>query len=485
MAIGRLIAKSLLVGEEVGVKGFGTFFNEAPSAQQHVHEKHRIWTSPRTSMAFREDPSTGFEINSSDAATRLLSDLLRSEEGLQEPEAERMSAAWAADVRRELADSGISVLRGLGTFTQNEQGIQFSQDDDFPSATEMPAIEGYSAELAQEQSHSGDEPPEMAHQDRPAEHDEPAEPDASDGPTDTADLADSGDIADSGDAAYAGEGTPTDQDPASDELAPVAAENSAEHTAENVAGEDAPADSTDELTEEPAPVTDTEAHSEEDDSESESPEPLPVVPPPARSRSPRRYERDQGGSSKAAVWVLGALALIVVVALVYRFVLTPSPNQPAMAEQQAEIEPAIDDSSAISEADSSLIASGALQNDGSGNAIAHGSDERASSSDETTSGGPTSVNDNESTPVHEDELVRGMGGYTLVVGSTMNETTARKALAQFERLGLPMGVLAYDSDDETRYRIAIGHYQTAALADTARTTRADELPEGTWVLAVR
>jgi hypothetical protein len=78
-----------------------------------------------------------------------------------------------------------------------------------------------------------------------------------------------------------------------------------------------------------------------------------------------------------------------------------------------------------------------------------------------------------------------MGGYTLVVGSTLNEITARQALGQFSSLELPMGVLGYESDDATRYRIAVGHYETAALADSARAQRANELPAGTWVLAIR
>gem|GEM_PF-2942365 len=59
MAIGRLIAKALLEGDDVHVEGFGTFVREAPPAAVHDHEQHRIWTPPRPVIDFRVENGPG------------------------------------------------------------------------------------------------------------------------------------------------------------------------------------------------------------------------------------------------------------------------------------------------------------------------------------------------------------------------------------------------------------------------------------------
>jgi len=463
MAIGRLIAKSLLRGWDVGVKGFGVFVNEAPVAQQHVHEKHRIWTSPRRSIVFRVDEAIGFSADVDKGEPRgfhLLSALLSCDGGLDPHDAERMSAAWANDVRSELLESGISVLRGLGTFTLSDGIAHFEQDEDFPSMAEMPAIYGYSEELAHVESDNEliEDPPSSL-----------VSPDTD----------------------VSMEGTSTVEGPTVDHVDVDVGEEHLEaedHSETALEATDSPQEAPHtERTEDPIEGVGTSDMAgsadspEKEISEATGDEPaadeVPIVPPPARSRSPRRYERSEGDSSKAAVWIIGVVSLIVLIALIYRFGRSPASTEPALAEQEI----ATDDSTSASLSDSSLVIAQADTDSAAG-----------ANPDEATES-PTSSADGSEEPIppdapveaHSDDLVRGMGGYTLVVGSTLNEITARQALGQFSSLELPMGVLGYESDDATRYRIAVGHYETAALADSARAQRANELPAGTWVLAIR
>ena len=83
------------------------------------------------------------------------------------------------------------------------------------------------------------------------------------------------------------------------------------------------------------------------------------------------------------------------------------------------------------------------------------------------------------------DIRRGMGGYTLIVGSSRRQETALALMSTLAPPSWPSGVLTHDAGDVVRYRVAVGHFQTAALADSARTRYASELPEGTWVLSVR
>ncbi len=459
----------------MGIKGFGVLSYEAPSAQQHVHDKYRIWTSPRPVTLFEEDPSTGYDSDSSTKIpAKLLSDLLQSEEGLEEKDAERMSAAWAADVRRELDDSGISVLRGLGTFTQHEGPIEFTQDDDFPSTMDMPAIDGYSDELTEERNAASEE-----HAPEPALSTEGL--DDSDDSEDSEGLEGRDSEAATIEAEHGVESASSDTDNSMDDR------NSAsiDETQESLPEETVVADSTDALNTVSDAETDQETAQMGDDSESEPSESLPILPPPARSRSPRRYERHQNGSSKAAIWVLGIVALIVIIALVYRFtILTPTTSEPALVEQQSESRSTAEDSTSLVDSDTTALATTAGTAAGQPGADENVDDSNDGRAAEEAPDGDLSPGD-DSTTVQYDELERGIGGYTLVVGSTMNRTSAREALEQYENLGLPVGVLSYESDEVTRHRIAVGHYETAALADTARVAQAGELPEGTWVLAIR
>lgn len=76
-------------------------------------------------------------------------------------------------------------------------------------------------------------------------------------------------------------------------------------------------------------------------------------------------------------------------------------------------------------------------------------------------------------------------GYTLIVGSTLVESDALNSIQKYRRLGLPAAILAYESGGTTRYRLAVGLYESAARADQARQDLTDSLPDGTWVRRIR
>ena len=83
------------------------------------------------------------------------------------------------------------------------------------------------------------------------------------------------------------------------------------------------------------------------------------------------------------------------------------------------------------------------------------------------------------------EITADTPGYMLVVGSSLELQGAQQSLTQFANLGVPLGVIAYEEDGITRYRMGVGIYETAAIADEARIKLSEELPEGTWVKRIR
>jgi len=483
-----------------------------------------------------------------------LAGLIQQESGLDARESARLADAWMADVLAELQTSGISVIRGLGTFTMTEAGLRFEQDDDFPSLSDFPAVEGYSAALASAatvvpsasdgtgpstESHgttsdvvSGDTTSVQRddvtdeHADflvgaGPEEHSEPsagtpgeesmdsaADVDADnrkDDPTHdaTADQEDdaaqeSTDLSepdDHHDEPQADESADDTDSPQGDAWA-SGIEQAIEQADSRIEADGGSADPDGPVfTREEAPSNVDEPSDTSEPSpgaaaihrppEGQDDEPTAVatesseesgakaVPAPAHSRSPRRYERSQSGSSRTALLAIAIVVLIVASALIYRFVVAPPEDEPAMAAAQEDVQTASDDST---------------------DAMAAAGDPAAS--DSTMGPMNASTSDSTMTPAQEpptatapvstvDAITKGMGGYTLVVSSTLNESTARAELNNYAALGWPMGVLAYETEDLTRYRIAVGHYSTAAEADAARNQFADNLPEGTWVLSVR
>ena len=515
--------------------------------------------------------------------TRSLEELIQHDSGLSEHEAIRLADAWKADVLQELQSSGISVVRGLGTFTVVEGKIQFQQDADFPSLSDTPAVEGFSARLAAE-SALGEVQDEMSDVPEPVTVD-----------VETASLEDSEDVNDSlpvdaPDAAVkeAQHNVPEHNVPehnvpehtvpehnvpehhvpehhvpeladddvnletggSSQDHPDAFAERDAdwamgvEHAIEAAdrrvegtdkgssslegealessgpdnlgSGRDRDPDQAEQVPDQPASVQQASERAPDqpasDQAEAESvsdamapgttsTEAAPAATGPdesvpakshttVRSRSPRRYERDEGGSSRAALWTLGAVVLVVIAALIYRFAISPSPEDPAFANQDAAEETGVladsSSDSAMASTDSTAVAG---SEEGTQTADSNRPPVPSEESAPPTPGSAPAAADNSrgdvDSTIPRDEIVRGMGGYTLVVGSTLNEQTARNALSSFRSLGLPMGVLAYESEDPTRYRIAVGLYGSAVEADSARNRLASDLPEGTWVLSVR
>ena len=183
------------------------------------------------------------------------------------------------------------------------------------------------------------------------------------------------------------------------------------------------------------------------------------------------------------------VVLIIIAAAVYRFVLVPSTgseSSPAVAaledSSQTEFNPGTSDSLASapsSEPDD--VMAGEVGSTEAGDSVTGPESERP----EPPVPGNTA---SDYTPTSAEGIitvVRGMGGYTLIVGSTLNPVTAELERERFAPLGMPTGLLAYQGPDTTRYRIAVGHFNTAAEADSARVSESERLPEGTWVLSVR
>lgn len=498
-----------------------------------------------------------------------LEELIQGESGLDDKEAIRLADAWRADVMQELQTSGISVIRGLGTFTLSEGRIHFQQDADFPSLTDLPAVEGFSAQLtaaaapglpdfeqpsepeapspvgteeiedhsdfATDDTLGGDVPevgPEVpfedARDDIPDRAISEAAGDTGASTTDLSDIDSDSLPADNADwtvgmehaleeadrkvggskqtsaasvetdASDSGIVLPDTDSPLSD--APVTDTPDADVSDSGVSFEN----EANEANEADREGTDTSAADEIDAASAHTSSPSHTSSPARasapsrtatrtrnapRSRTPKRYERTENSSSKAALWTLGIVVLVVVAALIYRFAIPSATEDPTFANQQTDQEMvAAEDSileSASTATDSTTTASAAdTPSDADSGDTSASTDDSAGASIDPAEPSPSN-NSNSETPPPPDEIVRGMGGYTLVVASTLNEQTARRALPTFRSLGLPLGILAYESEDPIRYRIAVGHYDSVVEADSARNRLASDLPEGTWVLPVR
>ncbi|MDA0875195.1 MAG: SPOR domain-containing protein [Bacteroidetes bacterium] len=205
----------------------------------------------------------------------------------------------------------------------------------------------------------------------------------------------------------------------------------------------------------------------------------PVAPATTRtSRSARAYEDRHSSSSRLLVGIAAIVILVVAAALLYRFVLVPevSDSPVVMADDSSATE---GNGMPEAELDSSAVTTATPEEPtGSQGADAEDGPSANPSDPVRPTADPAAT---EALPT----VTAGMGGYTLVVGSTLNAASAERVRGRFTDLGLPTGVLAVTADSTTRYRIAVGHFATAAGADSLRILKASELPEGTWVLSVR
>ena len=498
-----------------------------------------------------------------------LPELIARETNLSPDDAQRLARAWSTEIRLELDQSGISVIRGLGTLTLTQGRVHFQQDPELPIGSDLPAVEGFSAAAAAavspvsmaspsappaaEPEHKAEEVDDHADATYGEEHllttlpaeDEHAEDESSADESSAEDLTDqtiSIDGLQTGtleDLSRDHEDVPDERDEAGTATVDDDPEN-ASWTTDDDHVDDPEGDDLDWSDEEDDGDEDDDEYELEDDEEEdeaeEEDEPDPFVNTPddliglahaaatrgeeepvaetdtpsgandgeheahhhaaaassirGRSRSPRRYEQQAAGTSRIAIGAMAVILVIIIAAVMYRFVLVPEPpSGPASA--------ALEDSSRTGQMpldsadDDSLMASTGPAAADSSTSDTMAIDTPAGSDAETTVDQPsrnTTPPADAATEVETaalEPIVAGMGGYTLIVGSTLNADTAESARRSFESLGLRTGVLPYESDNVMRYRIAVGHYPTAALADTARVRRASELPEGTWVLSVR
>lgn len=197
------------------------------------------------------------------------------------------------------------------------------------------------------------------------------------------------------------------------------------------------------------------------------PEPFVPVPPvsappeearpAATSKSPRAIRASRNQRSP---WIMAALIVIpLAIALVFWF---SSREAPVETGQVAVVTPP----------DTSAVSNGAPDTT-SVLAIAPET-EPASSSDSVAFDVPVQA-------PSTDELRRGMDGYTLIVTSSVSLAAARDLMKDFEALSLPLGVLVYESGGSVLYRVGVGRWSSAALADSARQSLSSSLPDGTWV----
>jgi len=228
-------------------------------------------------------------------------------------------------------------------------------------------------------------------------------------------------------------------------------------------------------------------------------------PPEARA-APRRAtypSSRQSDNARGALWILGSFAIIITAVLIYKYGFTGSElagqEQINTTERITDQIPADEDSlSAGSEMTKSLADGQSGDESTSGDATVPSSSptendpdpvlSEAVESEGVNSEGVVSnqIESEESVIDNSVEGITGdMSGYTLITGSSLTQNNALTSIRAFRSLGLPSGVLSYQSEGVTRYRMAVGVYPTAASADSARQAMITDLPSGTWVLRIQ
>ncbi|NNE71183.1 MAG: hypothetical protein HKN29_12575 [Rhodothermales bacterium] len=188
------------------------------------------------------------------------------------------------------------------------------------------------------------------------------------------------------------------------------------------------------------------------------------------SRSATRRSATGSGSSetnrRALVGLLAALAIVVVAVILWnQFGSGSSDPDGAIAETEQQAAPQEGEGAPVAEDPGNSETDPAAES-GTPPAEAGATPPAANST-------PTAINPNSS-------------GYTLIVGSTLSRGAADRAAAQYAGLGHPVAVLSYpDGDGNTRHRIAVGEFDSADDADSARRAMDSRLPDGTWVRRIR
>lgn len=366
-----------------------------------------------------------------------LADLIRLESGLDARESTRLADAWVDEIRREIGTSGISIIKGLGTFTTSGDGLRFELDSDFPVVYDLPEVEGFVRGTQSEDLEPSNSQPVASEERLSKEAIVPADEVSDEASNESSDVT-------TDDTVDANDGT-TEAAPAHVPATPDTAPGMPPGTLKGL-------------------TADTGV------------EPSPAPPSTSPSHRDRRLQRS---SSTRAGWVALALLLVVSGAVVFSLVqgdgtdpvaITSSPPEPAepFSEETAgptpeEVQAGLPDDKDISEETTPMKEIPIVE---APHAMIPGSTE--DQVDETRV-----------------SISQGMGGYTLIIGSALRQERVQSLLASYEALGWPQGILRYESENGIRYRAAVGHFSTAALADSARTRFASDLPDGTWVLSVR
>ncbi|MCH8246106.1 MAG: SPOR domain-containing protein [Bacteroidetes bacterium] len=83
------------------------------------------------------------------------------------------------------------------------------------------------------------------------------------------------------------------------------------------------------------------------------------------------------------------------------------------------------------------------------------------------------------------DFARSAPGYTLIVGSVFTRASAEIEMRRFSNLSLPLAILDYGDGGVTRYRLAVGKFDTIEAAQLAMQSASGQLPNGTWVRRIR
>lgn len=74
------------------------------------------------------------------------------------------------------------------------------------------------------------------------------------------------------------------------------------------------------------------------------------------------------------------------------------------------------------------------------------------------------------------------GGFSWVVGSELSREPAERRVAEFREQGLRAGVIAEEAAGRTRYRVALGQFESIEQAESFRSDLPAGVPADTWLL---
>ena len=405
-----------------------------------------------------------------------LTNLLLEENKLTREQSERIAQEWIQDIVDDFGRSGSSNISGLGTFHQRKAGAIFTADDGLSLANLLPPIPGFS-----EQLESAPEPvatipaePEVADSEPTpaAPETDPKEPKAdteSDSDVEQSSIADSPDE----ERESSEEGNLVEEQNEEDES------DSPSDKPEDVEEEDSTSDSgSSDIAKETETETETESEVEtEEESEAQvkagtekevEADVVAKAMQAPRSRTPNRRPQ---GQSRAALMIGSVIALAGISALIYVFAFQSRksdivPDQEVTSTVTAQAE-------GIDETATSV--DGEIENDG---AIDDPPEQVEAALDPPPAA--ASVDDDS-----RNTFTRNTDGYTLMVGSHLTRAQAEGSIISYSSLGLPLGVLEYQTDEVTRYRMGVGIFQTIDSAVEALESLRDHLPAETWIYRIR